>query len=97
MQYHARARAVPESISRSLRHLPLLLRAQSAALQVLVRVRCVTGWLGDARRVDRSADADSDGQDSAVSRGTDGRVVLEALHRSPEGDGGIWNGVGDRS
>ena len=58
----------PEPVSRSLDHLPLLLRAQGPAVQVFVHVRRAARRPRHARRALRGADADSDKEDPGVSR-----------------------------
>ncbi len=67
LQHRAAVRAGSESLSRSLDHVPLLLRAKGSALQVFVRVRRVARRPRHARRALRGADADSNKEDPGVS------------------------------
>ena len=75
-QHRAAVRAGAEPLLRSHRHVPVFLRAQGAAVQVLVRVRRAARRSGHARRAERSAHADSDEEDSALSGRADGGDLL---------------------
>ena len=80
LQHRAALRAGPEPLSGPLGDLPLLLRAQGPAGEVLVRLRRAAGRLRHARRAHRSADADPDREDPAVPDRADGPRLLAAVH-----------------
>ena len=96
LQHRAALRAEPQSLPRSLGHLPLLLRAQGPAVQVLVRVRRPAGRARHARRADRGAHADPDAEDPPVPGRADGHGLLGAVRRDAAHDGAGAHHLGRR-
>src|ERR1043166_2970988 len=89
VQHRAPRRATPERLPRPGGHLPPLLRAQSDALQVLVRLRRAARRDRNGRRAVRSAHAHPDRQDRTLPGDPGGHGVLAAARRAARADGRI--------